>query len=306
MLLRTQAACAVAITAISTAVNAQVVLGPGDVFQQADGVNAPGEAIDLTVLDGGRIIERSDGGVTRFLNGPLDFQGGSLEARMLLNQSVVDIAGGVFTSHLETRLSTLNISGGTFQDTGQFFELEILSSSSATITGGTFDRKVNVRSSDVDISGGTYNQEFELDIATGIISGGVFQDFRIDRHQDGEMIEITGGTFLGNAVSDRANGDLFISGGDFQQGLSFSRFQDDTATITLAGSDWLFGGLAVDFGDSDSFMLSGGGLIEGFLADGNAFSLNVGSTWDVTLINVPAPGTAAFGLLGFAAMRRRR
>jgi len=334
MPLRTQATCAVAIAAFSTAVNAQVVLGPGDVFQQDDSVGSFGEAIDLTVLDGGQIIARADGSRTTFNTGPLRFHGGSMETELSLRDSAeIFVSGGAFTSVVEVTQSTMTIAGGSFLDTGEFFGLEV-SQSTVNISGGSYARRANFRSSDVNISGGTFgNDPFNisgvtLDIATGSVTGGSFQNFEIDRQASGSLIEISGGTyqqftidrqavdgrveisggtFFTEVSIERSGGDVLIRGGDFQGGLGLLLPELDTATFTFEGTDWQFNGTVVDFGSGDTFMPGATGLLEGVLVDGNPFSVNIGSTWDVTLVNIPSPSSASFlALAGVIAARRRR
>ena len=141
------AVCACVSIFCSTNTNA-VIIGSGDVYQQSS--VGSWELVDVTLLSGGTIVQRSDGNRTWFLNGEYNISGGIIDTRIMFdNFQNMSISNGIFNDSLT--IDRLNI-GGTLE-----------------ITGGIFNDSVAIDrfQGDVIISGGDFTSIFGSHSFTG-------------------------------------------------------------------------------------------------------------------------------------------
>ena len=265
---------------IVASLNAEaVIIGSGDVYQQSTSVSL--ESIDITLLPGGTIAQRSDSNRTYFLSSNYDISGGTINADITL-----DIA------------TTLQISDGVFNNS---VFIDRLVAASSNVSGGTFNDSLTIdriqSGASMTISGGSY--------------GGNVSIFRLS---DGGILDITGGIFTNAFDVSLSQGDLTVSGGNFSSILTgtVSTSGGVTPTTTFIGSNWMLNSVPLVFVGNELVLTGQTGTLSGKLSDGNEFSaiINGFGPAELTVVNaVPLPAAVwlfGSGLLGLIGMARRK
>ncbi|MHC4456456.1 MAG: hypothetical protein ACYS0I_05070 [Planctomycetota bacterium] len=218
----------------------------------------------------------------------------------VVNDATVDMIGGAVGGLYIWDQSTFNLSGGSVQS------IYALDSSTVNITGGSVARYIDAHdSSIINVDGGVIRAEHGISMVVGSTLNMYNGDVYIDYVKLGGTINVYGGNVevnycYGDGMINIYCGFFTFPGDD----MSFSEINIYSGVLTFPdemyisgspdGAVNIYGGILTFPGDVEIWVsprsainiygydfhydpaagVNGGGLLTGYLADGNAFSIN--------------------------------